>query len=198
MARAIPLCLVAAALALAPLCVATAADKPYAKQVEAVVRTELDAWAKDPLVVLAIRESNQLHKGLGKDEVAALDKRWIAEHGHGPMIFDLLDRQASVLLRDRRENSKDVITEIIVMDSFGLNVAISDPTSDFYQGDEPKWQETFLKGPGAVFVDDIKLDESTQKVQTQISLSVVDPDSGAVIGAVTFGINLDQLKTTGG
>ena len=74
-----------------------------------------------------------------------------------------------------------------------MNVAISDRTSDYFQGDEAKWQETFLKGPDAVHVSELEFDESTQKVQTQVSLSVTDPETGEVIGAVTLGISLDKL-----
>lgn len=176
---------------------AAAQEQPYADEVARVVEGELAAWIADPLIIGAIRESNTLNAGLTPAAIAALDQRWIAEGGRGPMSYDLLDRQASILVRDRRELSGGVITEIIVMDALGLNAAISDPTSDYFQGDEPKWSETFLKGPGARFVDAIAYDESTRQVQAQISLSVVDPDTGAAIGAVTFGINLDVLGSAG-
>ncbi|MEL6337221.1 MAG: PDC sensor domain-containing protein, partial [Pseudomonadota bacterium] len=124
-----------------------------------------------------------------------LDKMWRAEKGKGPMIGDLLDRQASIILRDRRELSNGVITEIILMDQYGLNVAISDPTTDFWQGDEAKYQDTYLKGRGAVHVSEVEFDESTGFDQTQVSMTVVDPDNGQPIGAVTFGINLEVLSS---
>ena len=110
------------------------------------------------------------------------------------MIWDLLDRQASILMRDRRVGSNGVITELILMDRYGLNVAISDPTSDYYQGDEAKYQETYLIGPGAVHISDIEFDESTQQWQTQVSKTVVDPETGEAIGAITFGINTDAIQ----
>jgi hypothetical protein len=84
-------------------------------------------------------------------------------------------------------------TEIFVMDGRGLNVGQSDVTPDYWQGDEAKWQKTYLEGPGAIHIGDIEMDESTQQFQAQVSVSVVDPASGTVIGAVTVGVNVDAL-----
>ncbi len=173
---------------------AFAQDQEYAEQVRKVAEGELQLWITDPVMIYAIKEQNVAHAGLTERKIKRLDRRWIAEGGSGPMIGDLLDRQASVLLRDRRELSGGIITEIIVMDQYGLNVAISDPTSDYFQGDEAKYLETYLLGPGAVHVSDIEFDESTQQVQTQVSMTVVDPETGEPIGAVTFGINLEVLN----
>ncbi|MEM6489180.1 MAG: hypothetical protein AAF677_13100 [Pseudomonadota bacterium] len=166
----------------------------YAALVQEVAENELQGWITDPIFVYAIREQNAMFGSLSARRIERLDRQWIAEKGRGPMIGDLLDRQASIILRDRRELSKGVITEIILMDQYGLNVAISDPTSDYYQGDEAKYQDTYLKGPGAVHVSEVEYDESTGFDQTQVSMTVVDPDTGAPIGAVTFGINLEVLE----
>ena len=166
----------------------------FADDVLAIARGELQKWITDPVLIFAIREQNALYKDMTQRRIERLDKRWVKGGSRGAMIGDLLGRQASVILRDRRELSNGLINEIIVMDAYGLNAAISDPTSDFYQGDEAKYQETFLKGPDAVHVSELEFDESTQKVQTQVSLPVTDPDTGELIGAVTFGISLDALS----
>lgn len=178
-----------------PASTATAQDiGEYADEVEALAQGELQEWITDPVFVFAIREQNELFASMTPQEIEILDKAWIAENGRGPMIFDLLDRQGSIILRDRREMSQGVITEIILMDKYGLNVAISDPTTDYYQGDEAKYQETYLLGPEAVHVSEVEFDESTQKEQTQVSLTIVDPDTGEPIGAVTFGVDLQVLE----
>lgn len=187
----------AAALAVLVLAVPSAGAQSvpdFAEDVKRVAEGDLQTWITDPVIVYALREQNETNNGIRPGKIQFLDETWIAEKGRGPMIFDLLDRQASVIVRDRRELSKGVITEIIVMDKYGLNVAISDPTSDYYQGDEAKYQDTYLKGPGAVHVSEIEFDDSTQKYQTQVSMTVTDPESGEPIGAVTFGIDLDVLK----
>jgi len=161
----------------------------------AVAEGELQAWITDPIMIRAIEDANEINAGMTERRIARLDRRWRAEDGYGPMIGDLLDRQASILLRDRRETSNGVITEIIVMDRWGLNAAISDPTSDYYQGDEAKYIQTFLIGPGAVHIGDIEFDDSTQKYQTQVSMTVVEPGTGVPIGAVTFGIDVSVLTS---
>ena len=79
------------------------------------------------------------------------------------------------------------------MDAQGLNVAASSVTSDYWQGDEAKHQETYGKGAGAVHFSAIEFDESSQMYQAQISISLSDPDSGAVIGAMTIGVDADSL-----
>ena len=81
------------------------------------------------------------------------------------------------------------------MDDRGLNAGQSDVTSDYWQGDEAKWQKTFKAGADAVFVDVVEKDESTQQLQVQVSVSIKDPETGKVIGAVTLGINVDQLSS---
>jgi hypothetical protein len=85
------------------------------------------------------------------------------------------------------------VTEAFVMDAKGMNVGMCDATSDYWQGDEAKWQKTYSVGPDAVFVDDVEQDESTQKFQVQTSITVVDPASGKAIGAMTVGLDAESL-----
>ncbi len=49
------------------------------------------------------------------------------------------------------------------------------------------------KGPDSIHISEVEEDESTQSYQSQLSLPVVDPSSGAVIGAITLGINVELL-----
>ena len=97
------------------------------------------------------------------------------------------------MLRDRIAEYNGQITEIFVMDSVGLNVAASDITSDFWQGDEAKFTETYGRGPGSIHISDIELDESTQRYQGQISVTIVDPSNGLAVGAMTIGVDADSL-----
>jgi hypothetical protein len=80
------------------------------------------------------------------------------------------------------------------MDNKGLNVAQSDVTSDYWQGDEAKWKKSFLAGPDGLFIDEVEFDESTQTYQAQVSVSIADPDSGEAIGAITVGVNVELLE----
>ena len=177
---------------------AVAQSQPTAEEFGEMVleyaKTDLQSWITDPVIIYAIKEQNELRASVSDFKIRGMDKRWIDGGKYGDMVLEMLDRQASIITRDRRELSNGIITEIIVMDNRGMNVAISDRTSDFYQGDEAKYQETFLKGPDAVHVSELEFDESTQKIQTQVSLTVTDPESGEPIGAVTLGIDLQNLS----
>ncbi len=74
-----------------------------------------------------------------------------------------------------------------------FNVATSAVTSDFWQGDEPKFAETFPNGAGAMHLGNVEFDESSQTYQGQISVSIVDPASNEVVGAMTVGVNAEAL-----
>jgi hypothetical protein len=166
----------------------------FGERVLQYARTDLQEWIADPVLIFAIKEQNSLFGTLNETEIASMDKQWIDGGSRGLMVLEMLDRQASIIARDRREQAGGIITEIIVMDKYGLNVAISDRTSDFYQGDEAKYQKTFLQGADAVHISELEFDESTQQVQTQVSLTVIDPEGGAPIGAVTLGVRVDKLS----
>ena len=100
---------------------------------------------------------------------------------------------AADFLRSQIAASEGKITEVFITDNVGLNVAVSDPTSDMWQGDEDKFSKVFPAGPSAVFFGEIELDESTQTYQGQISISITDPATSAVIGTMTIGVNAEAL-----
>ncbi|GAA6175412.1 hypothetical protein [Sulfitobacter pacificus] len=152
---------------------------------------DLMKWVNDAQIVQAITEQNSVTSGLTEAEVIAKDNAWRAEVGSSstPMIDTVLNAPLSTFLREHQGQSGGRITEVFVMDHHGLNVASSGVTSDYWQGDEAKFKQTYNKGAGSVFVDEIDLDESTQTYQGQVSFAVTDPATGDVIGAITVGLN---------
>jgi len=153
------------------------------------------AWIVDPEIIAAIKAQNARHASIGQGEIDKLDKQWRAQTKSStrPLIDQVLSTALSKKLLDAKNRARGMITELFVMDNKGLNVGQSDATSDYWQGDEDKWQKTYLAGPGAMFIDEIEMDESTQTFQSQLSLSIADPATGQVIGAVTVGVDVDQL-----
>lgn len=164
--------------------------------VRELVESQIKGWTANPAIIAAVKSQNRKHAGLAQAEIDALDKKWRAETKASakPMIDELLGRGASKTLAGYKVDGEGLFTEIFVMDNKGLNVAQSDATSDYWQGDEAKWKKTFLAGPDAVFIDEVEFDESTQTYQSQVSLSIADPDSGEVIGAITVGVNVTLLS----
>lgn len=154
-------------------------------------RSQFPGWLNNPTVIEAVKAQNAKHSGLSQDEVVKLDKQWRAEtkSGGGTLIDATLSNELSTYLKKVQADAQGLYTEIFVMDNKGLNVGQSDVTSDYWQGDEAKWQKTYQVGADAIHVSDVEQDESTQVFQAQVSVPVVD--SGQVIGAVTVGINVE-------
>ncbi len=157
--------------------------------------SEASAWLDSDILVQAIRTQNAATGGYDQSQIDALDLAWRAEVGHSetPTITPVLNNVAADFLRQQVANSGGRITEVFVMDNRGLNVAASDVTSDYWQGDEAKFTETYGAGPGAVHFGDVEFDESSQTYQGQISVTISDPDTGLPIGAITIGVDAESL-----
>jgi hypothetical protein len=171
------------------------AEDDYAAAARAYVQEHVVPFLSDPLVIDAVNAQNAKNAGLQQADVDALDKKWRAEvdAADKPLIDGVLASPLSKFLKEQQDKSGGAITELFVTDNKGLNVGQSDPTSDYWQGDEAKWQKTFQVGPGTIFVDDVEKDESTQQLQTQVSATISDPKTGAAIGAITVGLNVEGL-----
>ena len=186
----------------AALAIVLVAAPASADNHDAAVRAHLDAinaWLNESVVIDAITEQTGGHAGLSQSDIDRLDKQWRAETkaSDRPLINGLLARALSKHLKQVKADSQGLFSEIFVMDNKGLNVGQSDATSDYWQGDEAKWKKTYLAGAGAVFIDGIEHDESAQTFQSQVSLSIIDPKTNMVIGAVTdalFTLRFNFLK----
>lgn len=159
---------------------------------KAFVDQEVRAKLTDPMVIAAVKGANASGATLAPNDILALDGQWRAEIGkESALIKGVVENPTSALLRDYVDASEGKITEVIIMDAQGLNVAVSDVTSDYWQGDEEKHQKTFGVGPDAIHVSEVEFDESTQSYQAQVSFTIIDPATGAGIGAATIGLNAE-------
>ncbi|NNG03377.1 MAG: hypothetical protein HKM95_04670 [Inquilinus sp.] len=179
---------------------AAAEEGPDVAQIHAFAAEVASQWLDDPAVIEAVRAQNIAHARLGQVDIDALDQQWRDERGETsqPLIGEVLSRPLSTALRHRQEESGGLLTEIFIMDNLGLNVGQSQETSDYWQGDEAKWQETYGVGPGAMLIGDIEFDESTGRWQSQLSLTIADPSDGAAIGAITIGIDREAVERLNG
>lgn len=167
----------------------------YAAAIENHAKSKVSQWLQDPAIINAIKAQNDAKAGITQAQIDALDKQWRAQTAapSRPMIDAVLKNPLSAFLQGKAQASNGLYSEIFVMDNHGLNVGQSEITSDYWQGDEAKWQKTFLAGAGSMHISEVEQDESTQTYQSQLSLPVIDPASGAVIGAITIGINVEAL-----
>lgn len=163
---------------------------------KAFLHEKVSPWAADPVLVEAILAQNEKTAGMSAAEIDAQDQLWRGQVGtaQAPLIDSVLTTAASDFLRSQVEAAGGAITEIFITDALGLNVAASSVTSDYWQGDEAKFSETYGVGVGAMHFSEIELDESTQMYQAQLSLTLVDPASNEAIGAMTVGVNAEALE----
>ncbi|WP_288902398.1 hypothetical protein [uncultured Sneathiella sp.] len=187
---------VTAALALSVSLSTTALAQDYKVAVANLIDTEIRDWAQSDEVIDAIKSQNKISATLSQADIDRQDKQWRDEvkGGDRTMINSVLTNDLSNYLQGVKTSSHGKYTEIFVMDMMGLNVGQSDVTSDYWQGDEDKWQLTYGAGPKGVLIKDVDFDESTQTYQSQVSVAIVDPQSGKAIGAVTVGVNVEMLE----
>lgn len=144
------------------------------------------------MLLAAVKDQNAL--GTGLEEVKKMDAEWMAASGVTPAMQVLLDNTAAKELK-RLESLQPCFTEIFLMDRQGANVAMTSKTSDHWQGDEPKFTESFKSGQGAVHVGKVAFDASALAYLVQVSVPVMD--GSQAVGALTVGVNLDELERAG-
>jgi cell fate (sporulation/competence/biofilm development) regulator YmcA (YheA/YmcA/DUF963 family) len=167
---------------------AHAGEKAPQKVVD-LANSELAKLGTDAVIVTAVKEENA--KGKTLDEIKAMDEKWKATPGIVDYMQALMDSDCGKHLREIQSGA-DYYAEIFVMDNQGANVCMTDKTSDYWQGDEAKFKESYKDGQGAVFVDEVEFDDSTQAYLVQVSVPV--KEGADVIGAVTIGIDVDKVE----
>ncbi|WP_319532598.1 hypothetical protein [uncultured Cohaesibacter sp.] len=156
---------------------------------------QVDEWLSGEIVSLSIDAQNKRYGKLSEQQITDLDNKWRSENESNdkPLISATLSSPLSVYLTRMQGQSYGLFVEIFVMDNKGLNVGQSSITSDFWQGDEAKFQKTYDVGPDAVFVDEPEYDETLGIWRVQMSKSIKHPKSNELIGAATIEVNLTEL-----
>lgn len=157
------------------------------KHLEAEAET-VRSWGSDKVLVTAVRAQNA--KKVTLAEIQRIDKEWMDGKSEA-LIKELTTNPCAVRLKELVKEHP-AIGETFVMDDQGAVVCETEKTSDYWQGDEAKWQRSFNGGKGALFIDRPKFDESANQNLAQISFPVLDGTK--VIGAVTVGVELNKLK----
>jgi hypothetical protein len=143
----------------------------------------------------AIRDAVLASNGTAEtaEQVRRRDAAWKASPAD-PLRQAILQAPCSARLRELVKDDATVV-EAFVMNDRGTLVCSVTETSDYWQGDEPKWQRTFVDGRDP-FVEEPALDASTGKYAIQISVPMA---SGAKrIGAVTLTLMLKHQEAATG
>ncbi len=156
-------------------------------KVKAIVE-KLKQTGSDSVLVSAVIAQNA--KKLSMADINSRDKKWQETSGVDDFMKQLMENSAASRLA-KIEKETGPIIESFLMDNQGANVAMTNKTSDYWQGDEAKFKQSYKNGAGGVHVGKTKFDKSAQAYVIQISVPVMD--NGKVIGAITYGVNVDDL-----
>lgn len=148
----------------------------------------IQSWGNNPVLVAAVKAQNA--RGATLDQIKAKDQTWQATSGVDDTMKALMHNDAAREL-GKLERSAPYYLELFLMDNKGANVAMTNKTSDYWQGDEPKFTESYKDGAGAVHIGKVTFDASAQAYLVQVSVPVMD--GATAIGALTVGVNLDKL-----
>ena len=153
-------------------------------------------WLANDIVAMSIEAQNARYAGLDLAAIEALDQQWRAERevDDQPLIAAKVSNPLSTYLLRIQAGTLGLYTEIFVVDAVGLNVGQSAITSDYWQGDEVKFQETFPNGPQAIFIDEAEWDDERRIWRAQLNLSIADESGARAIGAATVEVNLTELQ----
>ena len=164
-----------------------ASDFNKAKLDEIVAK--LKTTGTDAALIAAVQKQNA--ENLSMSTINSRDQKWQSTSGMDDFMQSLMSNAGAKRLAQIEKEEK-VIVESFLMDNKGANVAMTNKTSDYWQGDEAKFTKSFNGGKGAVFVDKAKFDKSAQAYVVQVSVPVMS--DGRAIGAITFGVNVDDLN----
>jgi len=164
------------------------AGSALAKEVKDVV-PEVVSAAANPVIVSAVKEQND--KGLKLANIQEVDKEWMAAKEPTAFMKSLTSNAAAKALA-KIELRKPYLVEFILTDNQGANVAITGMTSDYWQGDEPKFTNAFADGKGDTYIARPQKDKSTGEVISQVSVPVMN--GGKAIGTLTVGVRAEKLK----
>lgn len=156
-------------------------------KVKQYMKTVLLPYCSDPVLVAEVKKQNA--NPVSKEDIAAIDAKWKAAEDFLPIHEKLTSNPCAKRIQAIAEK-ESAIGETFVMDNQGVNVGQNDITSDYFQGDEAKWTDTYQKA--GVWVGKDALDQSTFTKLQHVSLPIFDGD-GTIVGAICFGLITQNL-----
>lgn len=148
----------------------------------------VQSWSTNPHLVDAVRSQNTRQQSM--EQIHAYEATWSTLSTTAPQVQALMTNDAAEELK-KLQQLRPFFAELILMDQQGALVAMTHRTSDYWQGDEAKFTETYPKGTEAVHKSAPAYDASVGAYVVQVSVPVID--QGKNIGALTVNIKLNAV-----
>lgn len=156
-----------------------------------LVRVHLQRWGRSQSLLDSLRRN--AGPTLQPAAISDLDQQWRneLESPRQPLIDSIRQLPASALLAGIQRQHAPLFNELILTDQRGLIVGMSEVTSDYWQGDEAKFNNARTLKPDQLLIEPISYDASTQSFQVQVSAPLHDPQQRDFLGVLTLGINIE-------
>lgn len=153
-------------------------------------------WAQHPTTIITVQYWNDRHDSISDADIERLDRQWKKERGETskPLIARISGSPLSSFLLRKKAHLGGRLFESFVTDSYGLTVGFSSVTSDYLQGDEAKFQESFGAGPNGIHFGPVERKADTGHRTQQVSITITDPGTNEPIGAIIAEFNLDVIR----
>ncbi len=129
-----------------------------------------------------------------KSIIKTRDLEWtsVSKDEVTPFMMQLIESDTSKFLRkvieeDKQKEQIFVISEIILTNSLGANVAQTGKTTDYDQSDEDWWQQAKING---IYLD-VGYDESVDAMSADTSMRIID-DQGRFLGVVKIVVTQNE------
>lgn len=161
-------------------------------RIKMILKPLVDQIAKSSEIEKALDHIRNL-TSRSKADLEQIDNDWREASKKGETSF--MDRylltKANKYLHEILARNNSVLSEVIVVNNKGYNVAVEPMTSDFWQGDESKFLKAIILKPGEFFEDLIVYDASSHKFAVQFSTPFFN-DEGHLMGVITLGVDVDK------
>ncbi|MEE2762256.1 MAG: transporter substrate-binding domain-containing protein [Pseudomonadota bacterium] len=133
-------------------------------------------------------------------DILNIDKQWqaLAPDQSVPLADQLLALPASRALRAWQDSHRGLVTEALLITKSGTLAAMSQLTSDYWQGDEAKFRENIRKAVTArfeesdLYLSPVRYDASTRQFQVMVSAPLNASDGSGNTGVIALGLNISQ------
>lgn len=140
----------------------------------------LTTLTSDPTIIAFVSESNAKIEQLSPEQQQKRKQAW-QQQPDKEIVTALLTNAAAMKILEFQEQHPG-FSELFITDRSGLNVAQSNPTSDYSQADEAWWQTTYSQGNGRANHGEIEYDQSADS--DAISFGVPIMQNQRVIGVL--------------
>jgi hypothetical protein len=163
------------------------------KQILEKKKELIENLAKDPLIIKAVKESNERNHNITLPEILRLDAKWQKTEGLDEFIKSFIINACGQYLAKFQETN-EVFSEIFVTDEKGLIVGETNKTTDYLQADEDWWVKAYNQGKGMSYYGALEYDVSSRTEAISLYVPVRDLETQKAIGIIKAVCDITAIK----